>query len=147
MSFPRKRESISLCHCEHLLGARQSRIMSLRTFEESVVISFLYTFIFIYLLSLIRILQLVFCISFYFFIISSLTYNPNPLFLYKLNTKYQRLTTDFNNYGLFLYANLYFPNNYAIFSPILSFPRKRESILTMFPLYSPIFPLFPTQKL
>jgi len=137
MSFP-----LHFCHSRE--SGNLSFTLSLRTFEESVAISFLYTFIFIYLLSLIRILQLVFCISFYFFIISSLTYNPNPLFLYKLNTKYQRLTTDFNNYGLFLYANLYFPNNYAIFSPILSFPRKRESILTMFPLYSPIFPLFPT---
>jgi len=48
------------------------------------------------------ILCISFCITFYFFLISSLAYNPNPLLLYKLNTKYQRLTTDFNNYALFL---------------------------------------------
>ena len=85
--------SSSFCHCELSKKVWQSHY------------SFI-SFIFIYLLFLTRILQLVFCISFYFFIISSLANNPNPLFLYKLNTKYQptyqRLTTDFNNYVLFL---------------------------------------------
>ena len=101
----------------------------------------------------------------YFFIlftISSLAYTSNSLFLHKLNTKYQRLATNLNNYTLFLYVNLHFPtNNLFILAPLmsfrhtlchfcshLSFPRKRESILTtIFSQYSQIFTLFPPQKL
>ena len=105
MSFPRRRESI-LCISFSIFFFS----LSLRTCQRQVWqshYSFI-SFIFIYLLLLTHILQLLFCISFYFFIISSLAYNPNPLLLYKLNTKYQRLTTDFNNYPLFLYAILHF---------------------------------------
>ena len=113
MSFPRRRESIFLVTFLYFflhpsviastaLGAWQSCIMSLRAqIYQGAAISLFFT----------RILQLVFCISFYFFITSSLTYTSNPLFLYKLNTKYQQLTTDFNNYPLFLYANLHFSLN------------------------------------
>lgn len=77
--------------------------LSLRTFEESVAISLL---LYIFHLYLSFILNQYFapCIFLFlhFCIISSHTYNPNPLFLYKLNTKYQRLTPDFNKYVLFL---------------------------------------------
>ena len=98
----------SLCHCEErsdaaipsfhcifhffsviastALGARQSHLILLMSFphrRESI-------------------LCIPFCIIFYFFIISSLAYKPNSLFLHKLNTKYRRLTTYFNNYALFL---------------------------------------------
>ena len=121
MSFPRKRESIikccTLCHSRtHFRECKLQResifcisshifflSLSLRTFEESVAISLL---LYIFHLYLSFILNQYFapCIFLFlhFCIISSHTYNPNPLFLYKLNTKYQRLTPDFNKYALFL---------------------------------------------
>ena len=93
--------AIPVCHCELSKKVWQSHY------------SFI-SLIFIYLLFLTRILQLVFCISFYFFIVSFLAYNPNPLLLYKLNTKCQRLTTDFNNYELFLCNILPFSDSKTI---------------------------------
>jgi len=106
----------SFCHCEERsdaatpsfpyvipaqAGIHPSVIANFRRKCGNLIIPLYLSSLFI-ILFLTRILQLVFYISFYFFIISSRTYNPNPLFLYKLNTKYQRLMTNFNNYTLFL---------------------------------------------
>ena len=103
--------SFLFCHCEERSDAAIPSFhcifhlsLSLQTFEESVAISILLHIYHLYLSFILN-------SHLNFFIISSRTYNPNPLLLYKLNTKYKRLTTDFNSYMLFLCANLHFPNN------------------------------------
>lgn len=66
----------SLCHCEHRFGC--AVIPSFHYVIPALPMSFPRRRESIFCIS--------FCISFYFFIISSLAYNPNPLFLHKLNT-------------------------------------------------------------
>ena len=107
--------SFLFCHCEHRFGCAAIPSHPTYVIPAKAGIHPLYFFLFFFPLchcelskkvwqSHYSFISFIFCIC----IISSLAYNPNPLFLYKLNTKYQRLTTDFNNYALFLYNILHF---------------------------------------